>query len=310
MNLNQQEKEALSVYRNKSFTKAAAELGISQPALSASVNKLEGKIGIRIFDRGHMPVTPTPEGMVYLEYLKKSELDYRECLRKISDLMERKDFGLTVGTPVAYATSFLTEHILAFCMRYPECRISIRVASLPELMEMAADGEVDCFISTSNELGSDFITEQVAQESIVLCVPKIWEVNAGLSAFQINQSKDKQIKTDTMEWKLFDGMPMIMLEDGQPLKKLADEFVYREKLFVQKNIVVNQVLPGLEFVAEGLGMMLSSDTAVKGCKGIDRICIYPTPDYIATRPLYVAYCKHNYMPRKCEEFIRMLDSSC
>ena len=66
MNLENHEKAILSVYRNQSFTKAAAELGISQPALSASISKIENTLGIRLFERKRTPIRPTDEGMVYI----------------------------------------------------------------------------------------------------------------------------------------------------------------------------------------------------------------------------------------------------
>ena len=116
----QQEKVILSVYRNKSFTKAASELGISQPALSAAVNKIEKKLGIRIFERKQTPICPTEEGMVLIEYLKKSQLEYQVCFHKINDIIKNKNAKLTIGTPAAYANTYLPDKIVKFKKKYAE----------------------------------------------------------------------------------------------------------------------------------------------------------------------------------------------
>ena len=50
------------VYREGSFSKAAAKLYISQPALSATVKKVETEIGMPLFDRGHSPIRLTECG--------------------------------------------------------------------------------------------------------------------------------------------------------------------------------------------------------------------------------------------------------
>ena len=63
------ERYAYTVYTKKSFTAAAKELYISQPALSAMITKLEKSIGFRIFDRNTSPLSLTPAGRVYIEYL-------------------------------------------------------------------------------------------------------------------------------------------------------------------------------------------------------------------------------------------------
>ena len=49
-----------AVYLNKSFSKAAEKLYISQPALSAAIKKVEEEIGLPIFDRPHLPPTNLP----------------------------------------------------------------------------------------------------------------------------------------------------------------------------------------------------------------------------------------------------------
>lgn len=57
-----------------SFTKAAARLFITQPALSNYINKLEEDLGVRLFDRSVTPVKLTYAGEQYLEYAKNGQI--------------------------------------------------------------------------------------------------------------------------------------------------------------------------------------------------------------------------------------------
>ena len=59
------------VYKEKSFSNAAKNLFISQPALSASVKKVERQLGITIFDRSTSPIVLTDAGKVYIDSIEK-----------------------------------------------------------------------------------------------------------------------------------------------------------------------------------------------------------------------------------------------
>ena len=61
---------AYQIYKKGSFTKAAKELYISQPSLSAAISRLESDLGFRIFDRSTIPCSLTAEGRVYIESLE------------------------------------------------------------------------------------------------------------------------------------------------------------------------------------------------------------------------------------------------
>ena len=64
-------KYAYQVYKKGSFTKAAQELYVSQPSLSAAISRLEEELGFRIFDRSTIPCSLTSEGRIYIDSLEE-----------------------------------------------------------------------------------------------------------------------------------------------------------------------------------------------------------------------------------------------
>ena len=60
-----------TVYQEKSFSKAAAALFISQPSLSANVKRVENRIGYPIFDRSTKPLQLTEVGKHYIQAIEK-----------------------------------------------------------------------------------------------------------------------------------------------------------------------------------------------------------------------------------------------
>ena len=80
-------KYVYAVYQEKSFSKAAKKLYISQPALSNRVRKAEREVGAAIFDRSTIPLTITKEGAHYIEsveeilFIQRNLKSYFEDLR-------------------------------------------------------------------------------------------------------------------------------------------------------------------------------------------------------------------------------------
>ena len=60
-----------AVYQEKSFSKAAKKLYVSQPWLSATIKKAEQELGLALFDRSTNPISPTEAGRYYIEKLEE-----------------------------------------------------------------------------------------------------------------------------------------------------------------------------------------------------------------------------------------------
>ena len=82
-------KYVYEVYKEKSFSKAAASLFISQPSLSANVKRIENRIGSPIFDRSTKPLQLTEVGEHYIQAIEKImdiENNLKNFIRDLGDL--------------------------------------------------------------------------------------------------------------------------------------------------------------------------------------------------------------------------------
>ena len=79
-------KYVYEVYKEKSFSKAAKKLFISQPALSNMVRKAEKEMGAPIFDRSTIPLTVTKEGAYYIRTVEKILFLERNLERYFQDI--------------------------------------------------------------------------------------------------------------------------------------------------------------------------------------------------------------------------------
>lgn len=120
---------AYQIYLEKSFSAAAKRLYISQPALSASVARLETELGFRIFDRSTVPVSLTPSGRIYIESLEEIMESEQHMRRRIQQLTEFQSEHLAIGAS-SYSSYFLIPALTrAFARQYPHVRFLVNMAS-------------------------------------------------------------------------------------------------------------------------------------------------------------------------------------
>ena len=102
---------AYEVYKEKSFSQAAKNLYVSQPALSLAIRKLEDRLGLQIFDRSTTPISLTAEGQMYIDTAQRI-LRLSEQLESYMDDRRRLHTGrITVGaTPSVHCTPAAGHH--------------------------------------------------------------------------------------------------------------------------------------------------------------------------------------------------------
>ena len=88
----------------RNISAAAEKIGISQPALSAFLKKLEEQLGVILFDRTKQPLTLTEAGRIYLEYAVKYEALQHEFNQHINDIEGLQRGKLIIaGAPSVYS---------------------------------------------------------------------------------------------------------------------------------------------------------------------------------------------------------------
>lgn len=285
-----------------SLTKAAAALGISQPALSSGLTNLEKELGYKLFNRKSVPITFTPEGELYFEYIKRMQVLSEDLQRRIESLREETNGKVAIGGPVAYIESIVTDAMVEFRKRNPNYRVSIKCSPLAELIEMAEAGEIDCFISTREALPERFEKQMIKQEKIYLCIPKSNPVNEALIEYRTIPGKD----TLCFDYSILDGQEFIFLEEGQPLQIQMETFFKANGIRPANKVVVNQVSTAVNLAIKGDGICFASEGALAGNIDLSNVYIYNLPSGISGRNIYIAYDRELFMSNACRELIYSL----
>ena len=130
------------VYRTRSFSRAAKNLFISQPSLSATIKKTEDKIGYPIFDRSTKPLGVTECGRAYIRAIEQILTIEREFETYIQDIGELKRGQLVLGGSNLFSSWVLPPLIGRFVHQYPGIQVELleeNTAKLAELLQKSFD---------------------------------------------------------------------------------------------------------------------------------------------------------------------------
>jgi DNA-binding transcriptional LysR family regulator len=138
----------IAVVDLRSFTKAAARLGVTQPAVSSQIKRLQYLLGGELFDRSIPGISLTPHGEMVVGYARRL-LSINDQIVHIGGADPRPELVIRVGTPSDYVSSLLPATLAHFRERWPDVRFIVHAAQTDELMRELHSGDLDIFIGLS-----------------------------------------------------------------------------------------------------------------------------------------------------------------
>ena len=201
------------VSQNKSFSKTAELLGITQPSISYSIKKLEDELGVSLFERGNGLVL-TPEGEELLPYVEEALNTLYAGEKKVNDLINLKKGQISIGIPSHIGVFLLTDIMKKFNQEYPNIRFKVTCKPTKELFNSLNLNELDLLIDCSplEDNIHDFIVKRITKEKC---------------AFACNK-KDKDLLDRVVSLKeLNDKMLIVPLKTSSNTKFLTTVFEKR-----------------------------------------------------------------------------------
>ena len=155
--------------RHLSFTRAAAELNVTQTAVSHQIRRLEEQLGLRLFIRQNRALTLTPEARDWLPAVSAAFQDLRTATERM--LRGPRDTVLTVSSMVSIAAKWLVPRLAGFQEACPE--IEVRIATGTRLVDFHRE-DVDLAIRYGRGhwpgLRADWL---MAEEIFPVCAPAL-----------------------------------------------------------------------------------------------------------------------------------------
>lgn len=304
-------KYVYEVYKERSFTKAAQNLYISQPSLSARIKKIEEIIGEPLFDRSTTPLQLTEVGKVYIEVAEEITQIEQRVENYINDLAGLKTGNLAVGASTLFAAYVVPSLITQFNQKFPDVHIQLIEGNTAELEEMLGSNALDFVIDNYHYDSILYNKELYCEENILLAVPKHFAVNEELGMYQLSYKniKNKNYlnqKYPAVPLGRFADLPFIMLTQGNDTRTRGDRLC--RNVGFKPNIVLEFNQQSTAYMASStqLGATFISDILVSQLPTFENLVYYKLDGEEAKRKVFFYYKTHKYKTRVMEEFIRMM----
>lgn len=236
------------VGKNKSISKAADELMISQPAISRSIKTLEGQLNVNLFIRKRDGVELSEAGLLIFDKVKNAIMLIENAENEISSF-KKLNFGyINIGASKTILHEFLMKYITEFHKEFPNIVIRVYTDKTSLLIKKSKIGLIDIiFTNLDDNDYSDF--ENVRLIKINDCLA----VNESYSNL-----KDKVISNNELE-----ELPFILLTKGATSRNIFDNVCNKNDIRINPIMEFGSNSLVKEFTLSGFGVGLLTEEFVK-----------------------------------------------
>ena len=170
-NLTMQQLEALiHLVEERSFSRAARKMHLTQPSLTKHIRNVEEALGAKIVDRSSRSLALTPEGRVLHDYARRIVKLRDEARERILLLREKEAGDIRIAASTIPATYILPYAIGAFRKKHPGIRTTVRAADSSDVIETVLDNGAEIGFIGKKPSGGKLIAEELWKDRLVLAV--------------------------------------------------------------------------------------------------------------------------------------------
>lgn len=192
------------------MTRAAEQLGVTQPALSAALRKLEDELGTELFHRTGHGVEATEAGKVFIEHAKITLRASEQATEAVRSLVGLETGSIRVGAGATATGYLLPGAIQAVRKKHPGLRFSIKEAGSAQVAQGVLSGELDLGVVTlpiEHPRADELMIVKEISDELMLIVP---------TGHALHGRK-------TFRWESLAGEAVIAFEAGSAVRTIIDQ---------------------------------------------------------------------------------------
>lgn len=150
MNISTRQLRAfLALAEERSFTRAAAQTHLSQPAFSALIRSLEDTLGLRLFHRSTRHVEPTAEGLAFEVSARRVLAEFDDAVLGVHDQVARRRGRVSVALLPSLAAGWLPQVLASFRAEFPGIELEVRDVLSEPCIEAVRAGHADLALAAT-----------------------------------------------------------------------------------------------------------------------------------------------------------------
>ena len=159
------------VYKARSFSRAARELRLTQPTISAHIKDLEQQLGAPVFNRLGHEIEPTAAGRLLYEHSRPLLGLKRSIMERMARFLGRVEGDLVVGASTVPGEYLLPGLLAEFLQAHPAVRPRLRVSDTAAALEELRKGEIEAAVVGGRVPDRDLVFHRLADDTLVLAAP-------------------------------------------------------------------------------------------------------------------------------------------
>jgi DNA-binding transcriptional LysR family regulator len=278
-----------AVAQKKSFTMAARELFLTQPAVTIQIQKMEKDYQTKLFDRVGKRIFLTESGKILFSYAEKILRLFTQAEEALIDVKELKSGKLSIGASATVGSYYLPKIFAVFGKKYPGIEIEMNVTNSYIVVEDVLAFKNDLgFVSRFHHL-ERLVVIPFLEEELVLIVPPDHPL----------AHKEEVLLED------LSGQPFISREMGSATRELIEEGVAKKgiSMRVVMDLASNEAIK--KAVADGLGISIISKYVVQ--KEVDQglLRMVTLADERIMRKFFIIYHEDKYLSSTLRAFLKI-----
>lgn len=274
------------IAREEHITRAARKLNIAQPALSASLTRLEKELGVSLFDRVGRNVCLNDCGQTFFKYISPALLLIENGTNAMADFRSPDTNSLRLGS---INHSLIQEAVLSYKHEYPDIQISQLTIDPQEAEQELRRNFFDFLILSQRLPLPNIIQETLTEERFMVALNRNHPL-ASEKEIYLSQLKDE---------------PFICLPQGYSFRRFTDQ-ICQDAGFTPHVVMECFHCQMLDLIAADTGLALVSESFQKKCLYSHNVKVLPIAGPAITRPLVIIRNPDRYLSKAAQNFLAFL----
>jgi len=262
--------------RLQHVTRAAEQLGTSQPSLSRALARLQAELGVPLFERAGRSLRLTRYGDLFLARVERALGEIEEGRRELADLTEPERGAVALGFLRTLGAKFIPELVHRFNVAHPRVRFNFVQNNSAAIEEQLDRGVLDLvFVAVPpGRPGLEWV--RVFDQELVLIVPRTHAL-----------ARRRQVRLREVA-----DEPFVLFKEGHPIRRMTDDLCRAAGFAATSSFEGDDSssLPG--FVAAGFGVAIVPPESARAAEVVSLRISEP----VARRPIGMAWMKDRFLP--------------
>lgn len=279
----------LSVAKHLNYTRAGAEVNLSQPSVSVRINRLEHELGMKLFEQLGKKVALTDAGLLLVPHARRVIAAIQDAKQALEELQGLERGSLRIGASTTPGMYLIPQIIARFKERYPKIEVHLGIKDTKQVEEDVIRNEFDFGFVGGHLVGDEVEVLAWVTDQLVLVV-----------GLKHPLAKKKSIKAEDLRKEKF-----ILRELGSATRSTIASHLEKFNLAVQTVMEMENPESVKKAVQSGLGVAFISKSAVEAELKAKSLIAVSVRGVDIRRELKIVYRKDKHLGRAAQTFISM-----